>query len=250
MNETEHIDQTEQPIDPSPDAAPAPGGRAWMLVILVVVLLAYPAARWALNRRTPAPAGTPAANAAKAGASLQASLEAYQAGRYQDAITAAQAVLAINPDTAEAYNNIAVSNLGLKKYDEAIAAAQQALRVKPDMQLAKNNLAWIQQEKAKASRPAVAPEVTAKVGQLLNQSLEHTKTRQYKECVSEARQATALDPFAAAAFNNLGFCQALLGQWDDGIKSVQTAISLDGTLQLAKNNLAWMQQEKAKAGKQ
>ena len=62
-------------------------------------------------------------------------------------------------------------------------------------------------------------------------------------------EATKLNPLSAPAFNNLGFCQALTGQWDAGIASEQHALDLDPNMQLAKNNMAWMTQEKAKAKK-
>lgn len=239
MNET-NAEQT------SPEHEPAAGSRAWLIVVVVVLLLVYPAARWVLNRRAATPAATPGA-AQSTGATLQTSLVAYQAGRYQEAIDAAKAVLSVNPQSPEAYNNIAVSYLGLKKYDEAIAAAQEALRIRPDMQLAKNNLIWIQQEKAKASRPALSADATAKLGQFLNAGLQQTQAKQYQPCIESSRQAIAIDAFSARAYNNLGFCQALLGQWDEGIKSAQKAVELDAGLQIAKNNLAWMIQEKAKA---
>ena len=57
---------------------------------------------------------------------LQLSLEHYQAGRYQEAITAAKTALVANPNSAGAYNNLAVSYLALSMYDEAIHAAQEA----------------------------------------------------------------------------------------------------------------------------
>lgn len=230
---------------------PTTGGRTWLVALVVVLFVVYPAVRW-LTTRNSAPAGAPPAAstpAAPAAALMAESFRAYQAQKYEESIAAAQKALAADPTLADAYNNIAASFMGLKKTDEALAAVQQALKLNPNLQLAKNNLAWIQQERAKANRPSLPPETVAKVGQLLNQSLAQTQAKQYRECIATAGEATKLDPFAARAFNNLGFCHALLGQWDDAIKSAQQAIALDGTLQIAKNNLAWMQQEKAKASK-
>jgi tetratricopeptide (TPR) repeat protein len=82
---------------------------------------------------------------------------------------------------------------------------------------------------------------------LLNQSLAHGQARRFKECFDTATEATKLDFTLAAAFNNRGFCAGTLGLWDEAILSLQEAVRLDPGFQLAKNNLTWAQQEKAKA---
>ena len=215
-------------------------GKPWCLVIatVVVALPAYPLVGCGGE--------TPPADAAS---EMQLSFEHYQAGRYQEAITAAEAALAADPNLAQAYNNIAVSYLGLRMFDEATKAAQEALRLSPDLQLAKNNLAWIQREKAKAPGvPPVQAPAPGSVGDLLNQSVRHAQTGRFKECIDTARQAIQLDPNSAPAFTNVGFCAASLQQWDEGIRNTQESIRLDPTFQRAKNNLAWMQGERLKAG--
>lgn len=176
---------------------------------------------------------------------LQLSFEHYQAGRYKEAIAAAQAVLAVNPESPDAYNNMAISYLGLKMYDEGIRAAEQALRLRPDYQLARNNLAWIQQEKAKAM-PAAPPAPPSPAADLITASLQHAQAGRFKECIDTATQAVAKDPMSAVAFNNLGFCAGNLQQWDDAIKNLQEAVRLAPDFQLARNNLAWAQGERAK----
>jgi len=80
---------------------------------------------------------------------LNTSLTLYQARDFQGSIEAARKALALKPDYAEAYNNIAASYASLGKWDDAIQAAQEALRLKPDFPLARNNLAWAQREKQK-----------------------------------------------------------------------------------------------------
>lgn len=80
---------------------------------------------------------------------LRLSLTYYQAGRYEDCIQAAKQALVLNPDYAEAYNNIAAGSNALGRYEEGIRAASAALRLKPDFPLARNNLAWAQRELAR-----------------------------------------------------------------------------------------------------
>lgn len=211
----------------------------WVIAVAVVVMLVF-ALRMAGSRdEAPVPQ-----SAASAGA-VQLSLQHYQAGRYQDAIAAAQTAIAANPDSAEAYNNLAVSYLGLSRYDEGIQAAQDAIRLRPGFRLALNNLAWIQQEKAKAAGPPVQ---STPAGILLDQSVQHYQAGRFKECMDTATQAANLNSNSARAFNNIGICAGNLKLWDEAIRNTQEAIRLDPSLQLARNNLVWMQQERLKAG--
>ncbi len=176
---------------------------------------------------------------------LAVSFERYQEGRYQESIAAAQMLLKESPNSAEAYNNIAVGYLGLKKYDQAIASAEQALRVQPDYALAANNLAWIRQEKAKASGFATLPASSAPTPEIyLEQSMRAYQQGQFQTCVTASMEAVRLRPTYAEAYNNIGACSASLGKWDDAIRNAQEALRLKPDFLLAKNNLAWAKQQK------
>lgn len=83
---------------------------------------------------------------------INLSLTLNQQGRYQESIAGAQKALAIDPASAEAWNNIAADAEALHDWDEAIAAAGKAIALRPDLQLARNNLAWAQQQKAAAEK--------------------------------------------------------------------------------------------------
>jgi tetratricopeptide (TPR) repeat protein len=78
---------------------------------------------------------------------LQLSLLYYQAGRYKDCIAAAKEALKLEPDDAEAYNNIAAGHQAQGQWDEAIRASEQALKINPNLQIARNNLAYAEQQK-------------------------------------------------------------------------------------------------------
>lgn len=75
---------------------------------------------------------------------LELSLEQYRAGNYLGSIDAANQALRVDPNYAEAYNNIAAAYAAEGNWDSAVAAAEQAVRLKPDFSLARNNLAWAQ----------------------------------------------------------------------------------------------------------
>ncbi len=68
------------------------------------------------------------------------SLRLYREQRYEDAIAACRRALAIQPDYAEAWNNIGAALNQLGRYEEAASACEEALRYKPDFELARNNL--------------------------------------------------------------------------------------------------------------
>ena len=65
---------------------------------------------------------------------------------------AARKALALKPDYAEAYNNIAAAYESMGMWDEAVDAAVQAVTLKPDFQLAKNNLQYSLEQKAKGAK--------------------------------------------------------------------------------------------------
>ena len=94
------------------------------------------------------PAATAAIQQAAAlAAFINRSLALNKSGKYQESITAAQAALKLNPNSAEAWNNIAANYEALHQWDPAITAARKAVALNPNFQLAKNNLAWSLQQK-------------------------------------------------------------------------------------------------------
>lgn len=71
---------------------------------------------------------------------LHQSVASCRAGKYEECIAGARKALALKPDYAEAYNNLAAAYIALHRWDEGIRAATEALRLKPDFEMAKKNL--------------------------------------------------------------------------------------------------------------
>jgi Flp pilus assembly protein TadD len=179
----------------------------------------------------------------------------------------------LEPNSAEAYNNI--------------AACHGALRSKPDFPWARNSLRWPKAEPMTedANQPtgdsgesdvlwkvwrwvlAVAVVVmlavtirmansregaptagALQVSSILNQSRQHYQAGRFKECIDTATQAAKLNPYSKQAFNNIGICAGNLGLWDEAIRNTQKALRLDPNFQVAKNNLAWLQQQRLESG--
>lgn len=86
----------------------------------------------------------PPPSAALAAAHLDRSFRLYQMRRFAQSIEAAQQVLALEPASDRAYNNICAAFNSMEQWELAIAACNDALRLNPDNQLAKNNRTWAQ----------------------------------------------------------------------------------------------------------
>ncbi len=200
-----------------------------------------PAALALLQGRAPEGPAGPAA------ALINASLAAYQAGRFAESIAAAQAALKADPHSAEAWNNIGAGYGAMHDWARAIAAEQQALKLNPALTIAANNLRWFQSQKAAAGTSAVpgGPGTDA-AGALVNQSLRLNQTGHYAESAEAAKKALALDPQSAEAWNNIAADDEAMGQWDAAIQAARNAIALRPDFQLARNNLQWSLLQKAK----
>lgn len=150
-NWNEGIQNATQALKLNPNMERARNNLLWMISKRdgKAPILSSPAAPPAVPATSPAPAAPPAADAA-----MQRSLASAQAHRYQECIEAAREALKLNPNYAEAYNNLGYCSGALGKFDEGVQYLNQALRIRPDFQLAKGNIAWIQTEKAKADKRA------------------------------------------------------------------------------------------------
>ncbi len=190
-------------------------------------------------------AATPAQNAV--GDLMNASLAAYREGRFQQSIEEAQRALALDPHLAEAWNNIGAGYGGLRRWPAAVAAEEQALRLNPGLQIAQNNLRWFQGQSLNkgASDDGVSPVPPSVAGYVdLSQTL-HGQGR-YEESIAAAKKALLIDDRSAEAWNNIAADEEGLHRWDEAIAAARRAIALRPDFQLAKNNLAWAQQQRAK----
>lgn len=80
---------------------------------------------------------------------LSLSLDSYNSGNYKKCIEYCEAALKLQPDFADAYNNMCAAYNNLQEWDKAIEAGKMAVKLKPDYQLAKNNLNWALQNRKK-----------------------------------------------------------------------------------------------------
>jgi tetratricopeptide (TPR) repeat protein len=177
---------------------------------------------------------------------LDLSLAYYQKADYEKCIAMANEALKINPQYAEAYNNIGSAYNMMKQFDNAIIACQQALEIKPDYQLAKNNLllALNNKENLNKQESIVIEKPTAE--NYLDLSLTYYQQGLYEKCVDASNNALKLKPDYADAYSNIGASYNQLKQWDKAIEACNKALRIDPTHKLARGNLNWAKEEKAK----
>lgn len=124
-------------------------------------------------------------------------LIALQNGNYDSASSVFLDAISLNPQYAEAYNNLGYAQFKQNKIDEAMSQYRKAIQLKPDYPDAFNNL-----------------------GVAL---IQNGKT---KEATASFQQAVLLNGNYAAAYKNLGFAFDKMGITDSAIDKYRTAISL------------------------
>lgn len=179
--------------------------------------------------------------AANADTWLNASLARYQTKDYPGTIAAADKVLAINPHSAAAYNNIGAAYAGMGQWKQAMENEQRALQIDPNFQLARNNLAAYTTAANKHVTYVKTPE------ELVDDSLKMYREHNFTGSIAAAKAALAMRPGMAEAWNNIAASEAELKHWDAAVNAAKKAVVLKPDFQLAKNNLAWALTEQAKA---
>ena len=219
----------------------------WVIAALVVALVAYPIVRRVQGPPAGGGQNVKVLQVPKGKSLLSYSAEAFQAGRYDEAIAAAKAMLVIDPKSAEAYNNLAVSYLKLRQWDDAIKSAEEAIRLKPDFELARNNLAWIRQEQANASGVTPQGHAPNTAQFFLDESFRHFQAGRWHECIAAAQEALKRKPDMVEAYNNIAVAHVGLQEWDQAIAAAREALRIKPDYQLAQNNLAWALEQQKKA---
>jgi Flp pilus assembly protein TadD len=85
------------------------------------------------------------AQARDVGALVVLSDQMYRARRYPQALAIAQRAVSIDPQSADAYNNMAAAYNALSRWDDGARAATEAVRIRPGFDLAINNLRFAEE---------------------------------------------------------------------------------------------------------
>lgn len=161
--------------------------------------------------------------------------------------------IALNPQSAVAYNNLGVAHIMLMQYKEGIEACTKALEIDPEFQLAKNNLKWGTDEKEKVmtiiNSQEKFPEKDRNHAFYIEYGLNYFKIGDYSKSIEIWNKAFELDNKSTIALNNIGTAFMMKNQIDDAIAVFNQCIKIDENNQLAKNNLKWAMDEKEKMKK-
>jgi tetratricopeptide (TPR) repeat protein len=158
----------------------------------------------------------------------------------------AREALKLKPNYAEAYNNIGSAYNILKNYDKAIEACKKALEIVPDYELAKNNLALALKNKESISTAENDLKKDPTAEGYLDLSLTYYQRGEYEKCIEACKSAIKLKPDYADAYSNMGASYNQLKQWDKAIESCKKALNFSPEHKLAKGNLKWALDEKAR----
>ena len=168
---------------------------------------------------------------------------------HKESIALFKRVLKLNPNNANANNNLGIEYAAILDWDKGIKYCKIAIGINPEFQLAKNNLNWMNGEKEKLQLPdaLINSKTDLSETSLFNLGMAYINNKMYKESIETFKKLLKLNHNNANANNNLGISYGGIKDWDNGIKYCQIAIDLNLDFQLAKNNLNWMKAEKLKA---
>jgi tetratricopeptide (TPR) repeat protein len=165
----------------------------------------------------------------------------YKLGRYEEAIAAYDAALAIQPDDHDALNGkgIALGNLG--RYEEAIAAYDAALAIQPDDHDALNNKGVAlgnlgRYEEAIAAYDAALAIQPDKHEALYNKGVTLSYLGRYEEAIAAFDAALAIQPDLHEALYNKGIALGKLGRYEEAIAAFDAALAIQPDLHDALNN--------------
>jgi len=168
--------------------------------------------------------------------------ELHAAGSLEPARESLEKAVELDPDSADARNNLGCVLLAQGKPDAAIAHLVRALELRPDFLEAAHNLAlaWLAAgDLAQAEyfsrlalqiEPASA-EMHLHLGNILQQAGRHD------EALASCAEATRLQPGFARGHNNLGTALRQLGRGQESIEAFARAVALDPRLAEAQLNL-------------
>lgn len=146
---------------------------------------------------TPPSADAPAPEM-KAADLVRAGTDAYQARRFQQAITLLTRAVELEPKNGKAWTALGDAQAALNKRDEALVSFKKVLEVSPYDEMVHNKIAWI-----------------------------HRLQRRYEEAEASFRRQLELNPLDKYAHRNLAGLLLDMKRYDAAVPQIQQAISLE-----------------------
>ena len=152
-------------------------------------------------------------------------------GSSDQAIFAFKRVLAIQPDSADAHNNMGNALKDQGKLEEAIEAYNKALAIKPDYADAYNNMGNALKDQGKLEEAieaynkalAIKPDYAEAYNNMGNALKEQGKL---EEAIEAYNKALAIKPDYAEAYNNMGVTLQEQGKLEEAIEAYNKALAI------------------------
>jgi tetratricopeptide (TPR) repeat protein len=166
-------------------------------------------------------------------------------GQYEEAISAYNKALEINPRYALAYHNRGSVYAKKNQYNEAISDFTKALEINPKFAAAYyyRGITYFnkgQYEEA-ISDFTKALEINPRDAlTYYNRGIAYDDKGQYDEAISDYTKALEIDPKDGWAYYNRGIVYGKKGQYDQAISDYYKALEINPICVEAYNNLAWV----------
>ena len=165
-----------------------------------------------------------------------------QTGLYRDNVTLFTHIISLNPEARNAHR---ILGLGLNKagrLEEALSAATIAAERRPDdarsYSLLGTILVKLQRLDKAEENYRRALELDPRNREILKYlSTSYSKQKRYQEALDLYRKLSEVEPDNAKTHNNIGAILSYLGQSEAAVRSFKHALSLDPTLEGARNGL-------------
>jgi tetratricopeptide (TPR) repeat protein len=178
-------------------------------------------------------------------------LNFHQQGRLTDAVAAYRRFLNLQPNDAEAHNNLGVALKSLGHLNEAVICHETALRLQPNYPEAHNNLGAALRQQGKIEEAIISYQQALKIkpdyaqahSNLGNALQQAGRGREAIACYS---QALRYQPNYIDAYYNLGITLMNLGDHPQAETAFQKALSLRPIFPQALNNLGNVMQRQSR----
>ncbi len=186
--------------------------------------------------------------AAQSGGSAQSyidlSLTHFNQGRYKECIDACNQALKMDPNNADAYNNICCSYNQMGMWDEALKAAEMSMKLRPGFDVAERNYKNIKDRNERVYKAVDDAKKNPTAEKYLAVSTLFFEGLSYDNCIKYANEALKLRPNYADAYNNICAANSKLKNWDAAKSACDQALRLNPGMQVARTNLQYIEQQR------
>ncbi len=148
----------------------------------------------------------------------------------------------LDPLNPESYNYYGAFLIKQNRQDEARTILEKGKSISPMHVGINTALAGLSANQAVVE----INQATATPEDFLNQSLQYYTAKNYKACITSAREALKLRANYVEAWNNICTANNMLGEWDEAIKAGEEAVRINPKYDLAKNNLLFAKSQQTK----